>query len=243
MTIGENREQLAQNEVHIWRVHLVATETKSHSFRNTLSPDELQRADRFHFERDRSRFIIAHAAMREILGSYVNAAPESVAFSYGAKGKPELSLKFAQSAIRFNLSHSRECALLAVAKDLALGVDVEFINPEFTTNEIGARYFSAQEVSILLGLSPAERTDAFFSCWTRKEAYIKAIGEGFSVSLDSFDVAFGPGVPPALLRVPRFPSEVSRWSMYDIAVCRGYAGALVIEGKKHLLRHFNWEPA
>ena len=232
---------LAENQVDVWRIDLAGQGYGIHRYRCLLSQDEIQRADRFHFERHRRRFTVARAAMREILGRYTDAAPQKLVFSYGAKGKPELSGQPGKSSIRFNLSHSDEVALLAVARSLTLGIDIEFVNPEVATEEIAERFFSASEVDILRAVPPTERAAAFFSCWTRKEAYIKALGEGLSVPLDSFEVAFGPGVAAALLEVRVDPDEVKRWSMYDIQIVQGYKAALVVEGKGHGLRHLPWK--
>jgi len=233
---------LGANEVHLWQVHLAAQDPGIHFFRRLLSPDEIQRADRFHFERDRIRFTIARAAMRKILATYAGDAPQDLVFSYGLKGKPGFPPHFKGRGIQFNLSHSRDFALLAVAEEHCLGVDIEFINREFASDEIAMRFFSRSEVSTLLTLIPSERAEAFFSCWTRKEAYIKALGEGLSVPLESFSVAFGRGVSPALLWVEHAPEETSRWSMYDVAAPEGYAAALVIEGQSYQLRKWQWEP-
>lgn len=225
-------------EVHIWHIGLAAEQDVIRACRKLLSADEVERADRFYFERDRRRFAIARGAMRQILGKYVNRTPEELKFSYGSKGKPDLSEP--SDTITFNLSHSDEKALLAVARGLTLGVDIEFIKLDFGGQEIAERFFSQYEVNTLLGLPVEQRAQAFFSCWTRKEAYIKAVGEGLSLPLDSFDVAFAPGVSPALLRVAASANEVSRWRMYDIAVPQEYKAALVVEGREHRLRQWQW---
>jgi 4'-phosphopantetheinyl transferase len=230
---------LTAKEVHIWHIALAADENAIRACRKLLPADEVERADRFYFERDRRRFTIAHGAMRQVLGRYVNNPPEELKFLYGTKGKPELSSP--GDTIKFNLSHSDELALLAVAQGLTLGVDVEFVKLDFGGQEIAERFFSEHEVNTLLALPMEERAQAFFSCWTRKEAYIKAVGEGLSLPLDSFDVAFGPGVSPALLRVAACADEVSRWSMYDIPVPQEYKAALVVEGREHQLREWKWK--
>jgi 4'-phosphopantetheinyl transferase len=231
---------LAPQEVHIWRISLAQVEDTVHRLRALLSPDEIQRADRFYFERDRRRFTVARAAMRQILGHYLGLLPAALVFAYGEKGKPELATAIHQSELRFNLSHSGEFALLGVAKEACLGIDIEFINHEFASEEIGERFFSRNEVMRLQAAPRDKKAEAFFSCWTRKEAYIKALGEGLSVPLDSFEVAFGD-LPAALLRVDHLPEEQSRWSMYDIQAVDEYKSALVVEGQGFKLRHWQWK--
>jgi 4'-phosphopantetheinyl transferase len=230
---------MVAGEVHIWRVPLCGQAELIPTCRNLLSADEVQRADRFHFEKDRHAFIIARAAMRQILARYGNVPPQNLIFSYGPKGKPELSPEL--NFIKFNLSHSQEFALLAVAQGLCLGIDIEFVNQGIAVEEIAKRFFSANEINALGALAGRQKVEAFFSCWTRKEAYIKALGEGLSVPLDSFDVAFDANAPAALLRVRSSPGEVLRWSMYDIVMPPVYKAAVVVEGKTHRLRNWQWQ--
>lgn len=231
---------LALNEVHIWQIDLAKQEDEIQRCRRVLSADEIERADRFYFERDRRRFTVARAAMRGILSRYAGVDAADLRFSYGPKGKPALAGGLEQSGIEFNLSHSAERALLAVARGMELGVDIEWIKADFATDEIAERFFSATEVQCLRSLPAGRRAEAFFSCWTRKEAYIKALGEGLSVPLDSFAVAFAPGTAAALLHVKVDPAEVERWSMYNIEVTEGYKAALVVEGKGHRLEEMDW---
>jgi len=228
--------QLAADQVHVWQISLTAAKHSA----SVLTHDELQRAHRFHFEKDKLRFIAARVALRNILASYLEIPPGEVAFSYTLKGKPELVPHLRKSALQFNLSHSCDFAVLALALDSRVGADIEFMNPERATGDIAARFFSPAEVSTLQAVPAGERVDAFFQCWTRKEAYIKALGEGLSLRLASFEVAFGAGVPPALLRIGDSSEEASRWSLYDIAAPPGYSAAVAVEGVRHALTFRIW---
>lgn len=235
-------QTISSGTVHVWQFNIALPKEQIELCRALLSDDENQRADRFYFDRDRIRFIAARAAMRTILAGYLNVAPGKIIFSYAANGKPELAGGFNESGLKFNLSHSRDRALLGVVIDFCIGVDIEFINHEFTTDEVAQRFFAPGEVARLRAVPATERANAFFSCWTRKEAYVKAVGQGLSLPLDSFEVAFGPGIEPALLRVESSPDEAGRWSMYSVPVNEGYAAAIIIEGKDHKIdcREWNW---
>ena len=233
---------LQGNEVHLWHINLGLNAEQVRCCHRVLSQDEERRAERFHFDRHRNQFVAGRGAMRFILAQYLSIPPRAVEYCYGPNGKPELSPSLQLAAIRFNLSHSNGHALLGVCREYALGVDLEFVNYEFAGEEIAERFFSAGEVARLRSMPPGERGHAFFSCWTRKEAYIKALGVGLSLPLESFDVSFGPGVSPALLRADLCPADLQRWKMYDLVVPAGYAAALVIEGEQHKLSEKSWEP-
>ena len=215
---------LETGAVHVWRISLDQPDDKLDRFRRTLEPDELNRASRFHFEKHRQHFIVARGFLRSVVARYLEMQPEALRFSYGAYGKPELA---SEHVLRFNLSHSHEVALLAVALDAELGVDVEHIRADFASEEIARRFFSRAEVEVFNALPKEEQVAAFFRCWTRKEAYIKAIGKGLSQALDAFDVTLAPGVQAALLRAEE--DNVERWWMSNVDVGEGYAGALAVE--------------
>ena len=216
-------------EIHVWRVDLDQPADVVERFRSTLEDDEVHRADRFHFERDRRAFTISRGFLRHVLGRYLTTRPEALRFAYGPYGKPALNGEHKHSSLRFNMSHSRGVGLVAVTDTKELGVDVEYIRPDFASEDIARRFFSSREVSAFNALSSELRVAAFFRCWTRKEAYIKAIGLGLSQPLDGFDVTLAPEAPPALLRTDE--GDASRWSLSDIDVGSDYAAALVVEGQ------------
>jgi 4'-phosphopantetheinyl transferase len=214
---------LPAGEVHVWRLVLDQPDSVLAELRATLEPHELERAGRFHFEKHRRHFVVGRGGLRYVLGRYLDVKPQEFRFSYGAYGKPAL----VGEGPRFNVSHSHGVALFAVAADRELGVDVEHIRADFATEDIARRFFSRLEVAAFNALRKEEQVAAFFRCWTRKEAYIKAIGRGMSEPLDAFDVTLAPGEAPALLRAEE--QDVSRWSMFDIDAGEEYAGALLAE--------------
>jgi len=224
---------LKTSRVHVWRISLDQPDQTLERFRGTLEPDELDRAGRFHFEKHRRHFIVARGFLRSVVARYVETLPEALRFAYGVYGKPDLA---SEHNLRFNLSHSNEVALLAVTLDAELGVDVEHIRADFASEDIARRFFSRAEVETFNALAPEQRVEAFFRCWTRKEAYIKAIGKGLSQALDEFDVTLAPDTPAALLRTK--DDDPSRWLLSDIEVGEGYAGALVIERPVAEIRFF-----
>lgn len=234
-------QKISSGTVHVWQFEIALPKDQADRYRGILSPDENERADRFYFDRDRIRFIAARAAMRSILASYLNVAPDEIIFAYASNGKPELAGGLNESGLKFNLSHSHDRALLGVVSNFCIGVDIEFIKHEFASDEIAHRFFAPGEVSRLRAIPEMERASAFFSCWTRKEAYIKAVGQGLSLPLDSFEVAFGPGVQPGLLQVNTSPVEAARWRMYSIPAAEGYAAAIIVEGKDHKIEYREWD--
>ena len=234
--------ELEVNTVHVWQLFLALDPDMIRCGRELLSQDEIERADRFHFERDRQRFTAARFGMRMILSSYLGLEPKAVAFSYAANGKPALAASLGRSDIQFNLSHSHEYALLAVARTTRLGADIEFIKQDVAMDEIASSFFSPDECRTVASLPAENRLHAFYTCWTRKEAYLKAKGVGLSLAMNSFDVACAPSIPPALLRVDGCLEEPSRWRVYDLETPRQYVAALVIEGEHHRLIRREWKP-
>ena len=234
------RLRLDSGAVHVWRAGLDQSPSQIERFRNTLDDDERSRADRFYFSRDRERFIVARGVLRALLGRYLDTAPERLSFSYSAHGKPALASEPGADAIRFNLSHSHGTALYAVTRGREVGVDLEFIRCDLEAEQIAERFFSHSEIVALQAVPPSIRKYAFFLCWTRKEAYIKARGEGLSMPLDQFDVSLIPGEPAALLSTKPDSDEALRWSLRNLTPASGYAAALASEGRDWNLSCWQW---
>jgi 4'-phosphopantetheinyl transferase len=227
--------QLSKEEVHIWQARLDVEPAIVQRLSAHLSHDEIARAERFVFEKDRASFKVARGILRELLGDYLRQAPATICFETGARGKPAVRAGAETATVRFNLSHSHGLALYAFALEREVGVDVEKIRPEVAFEGIEERYFSAQEVRELQALPEAQRAEGFFLCWTRKEAYIKARGEGLHIPLDSFHVSLTPGAPPVLNS-----TDLENWGMYSLSLGADFAGAVVVEGRENQLRFWEW---
>jgi len=235
-----DRVVLPRDEVHVWRATLDVGLAHVHGFERTLAADERARAARFHFDTHRNRFIVGRGLLRTILGRYLGMAPDRLQFHYSPLGKPALPAGSESKSIRFNVSHSGGVALYAVTRGRGIGVDIERIRPDFANEEIAGRFFSPREVAALNALPPQSRLDAFFACWTRKEAYIKARGEGLSLPLNCFDVSLAPGEPAALLAVHDDPGEAARWSIREPFPGPDYVAALAVEGRDWRLKCWQW---
>ena len=216
--------KLGPKDVHIWRAVLEQPPESVAQFRKLLSDDEISRADRFHFERDRRHFTVARGVLRTLLSRYLLTAPEELRFSYSEYGKPSLE----SASLKFNLAHSGGIALYAFTTVGEVGIDIEFMRPEFTGDDIARRFFSATEVDALNRLPETARQQAFFDCWSRKEAFIKAKGLGLSLGLDQFDVTLTPDEPPAVLRTAWDEVEASRWCLRAIEVGEQHAAAFAL---------------
>src|SRR3989475_7026718 len=232
--------QLASDEVHSWCASLDVPPGTSARLYATLTPDERTRSARFRFERDQQRFIVAHGVLRDLLGRYLQTPPGQISFVYNAFGKPDLGPEFA-NRLKFNPSHSAGLVLIAIATASDVGVDLEYIRAQFDYADITRRFFSAAEVDYLIALPNHLYTEAFFSCWTKKEAYLKACGEGLATPLNSFSVppTTDPAQTPVDLQVAARDSVPSkRWSLFTLRPAANYAGALAIEGTGWRLRQW-----
>jgi 4'-phosphopantetheinyl transferase len=216
--------------VHAWFARL---DGELSDVRTILSADELERAASFRFDRDRNRFAVSRALLRTLLAQYTGGPASNVAFTYGSHGKPALR----EGGIEFNVSHSQDHALFAFCSEIEIGVDIEACLPRPIDREVARRFFSPREVESLLALPHDDQGRAFFACWTRKEAFIKARGDGLSLPLQDFDVAFEPLVEPALLHTAWSDSDPGEWRLFDLSVhCPGYLAALAIPTREVELR-------
>lgn len=218
-------QPLDEGIVHLW----VSSLDQPHEpFEALLAADERERAARFVFDRHRHAYIVARGNLRIILGQALHVPAQDVHFVYGQKGKPRLAV---QSPIRFNLSHSGSVVVYAITLGREIGVDVEQMRPLDDMLRLAQTTFSAAEYAVLARVPIDQRQEAFFNAWTRKEAYIKALGDGLSYALQDFDVTLRPGEPAQLLRVAGKPQECDRWSLYAFRPAENYVGALAVEGQ------------
>lgn len=231
---------LASHQVDIWRARLDLPADFLKTLEATLSVEEIQRADRFHFQGDKDRFIAAHGCLRDILARYQHWEPGQVNFSTNDYGKPALSPDSPGLKMDFNLSHSDDFALMAVTWERKVGIDLERIRQGISAQVIARQYFSKSEFAELLRLPSEQREIGFFNCWTRKEAYIKAQGLGLSLPLDSFDVSLGPNEPVILRATRPDPQEAARWTLLSLEVSPDYAAALAVEGQGLEFRFWDW---
>lgn len=228
---------LGRDEVHVWQASLNLPPALMEAFRQILAADELARAARFVFERDRGHFIAARGMLRTLLGRYVNREPATLSFHYGANGKPALVGEGGEAAIRFNLSHSHGAGLYAFSRGREVGIDLERMRADLAIMEIARRFFSPAEAAMLSALPIEAQRQAFFRCWTGKEAYVKARGHGLSLPLDQLDMPLGPEEQGA---GPGEPSEASRWTLQEFTPAPGYAAALAVEGRGWRLACWRW---
>jgi 4'-phosphopantetheinyl transferase len=239
---------LRDHEAQVWKAHLPVDARAFTEFQRSLDADERSRAARFRFEHHRNLFTTARGLLRSLIGRYCGIEAQEVRFSYGEQGKPELATPARQ--ISFNLSHSGDMVVLAFTRVPAVGVDVEQWRADLATRQIASRFFADEEVEALFGLSPDAQLAGFFRCWTRKEAFIKARGEGLSLSLSDFAVSLDPGKRARLIHIQGDVAAAERWKLEDIAVSAGYAAALAVEDREcqilvrdwHTMQAAGWRP-
>lgn len=223
--------------VHVWRIDLACDLQRQNELAAVLSSSEAERACRFHFPQDQRRYRVAHGAMRNVLSAYLGCTPQSLNFHYTDRGKPYLP-QFTD--IYFNLSHSHELALLAVTRFGEVGVDIEHHRQLDDLDQLASRCFSDHEYDQLASLEPREDQTAFFDCWTRKEAFIKAVGDGLAYPLDQFTVSILPNEPSRLICVEGDPDEADQWTVLALEPGMDYSAALAIRKKTMMVKYWDW---
>lgn len=220
---------LSENDIHVWRADLNIPAWRLKLVAQTLSSDEQQRAERFYFEQDRTHFIAGRGLLRTILGRYLDLEPSKLQFSYSFRGKPALVNTNSTETLYFNLSHSNGLALYAVTRSRSIGIDLEHVRPMPDAEKLAQRFFSPQEYAVISTLLPEQKQEAFFNAWTRKEAYLKATGDGLA-GLEQVEVSVTPGEPAELLSIQGDRQIASQWSVYQLTPAPGYIAALAVEG-------------
>ncbi len=233
------RVTLDAARVDVWRIDIEDHVDRLPALQGWLNDEERSRAFRFVHERKQRQFIIARAALRDILGRYLGRGASEVAFDYTEHGKPRLSGEQGKSGLRFNLSHSRDLALCAVTLNRETGIDTEYIRPDRADESIARRFFARDEVKALLALDEADRAAAFYHCWTSKEAYVKALGDGLRRPLDTFCVSVNPELA-ALLHVDGHAEEAGQWVFEALPVPADYMGVCAVSGASARWRFFRW---
>jgi 4'-phosphopantetheinyl transferase len=234
---------LPSNEVHVWRAKLYQSDPLVDELSSVLSPDEKERANRFQYDRDKTRFIACRAILRIILSRYSGVNATHLEFEYGTHGKPSLKRRTdIKAPLRFSSSRSDSLSLFAVTLNREIGIDTEHIRPVSDRDEIVDRYFTTRERIIYRLLAPDQKQSAFFNAWTRKEAYLKAIGVGLNQPLRTVEVSLEPGEPARLLRVEGNARQAAAWSLYELSLDTDHAGVVAVKGCCGL-RLWKWELA
>jgi 4'-phosphopantetheinyl transferase len=233
---------LPTGEVHVWQAPLDRDAAVVSHLDSLLDDDERDRARRFHFPKDQGHFSVGRGLLRCLLGEYLRIAPAAVRLSYTSAGKPHVVGETGDTAIEFNVAHSDGLVVFAVTRGRALGVDVERVRPGVEWRELAGRYFAPPEVAELTALPSDCQERAFFTGWTRKEAYLKALGLGMAIPLDQFAVSLTPNRPPALLATAHDPSQRDRWDLHEFTPAADYVGALAVEGRAGRILYGRWQP-
>jgi 4'-phosphopantetheinyl transferase len=227
---------LTEGEVHVWLAHLPTARTALNELSTLLKPDEVARSEQFRTDLLRERWQLTRAILRSLLAQYSGVNPQKIAFQLGAHGKPALATAFGQAGLHFNTSHSGDYAAFGLTRLGDIGVDIEQVNRERPRHEgIARRFFSPDEVAQLESVPESDQVQAFFSLWTRKEAFVKARGDGVASGLDQFTVSL---TEPRILDIAN--GNASQWSLSVLPTIDGYAGAMVVKAKACRPRFWNW---
>lgn len=231
---------LKDNEVHVWCSSLVLNSKILNKLRLTLSADELERANRFHFQRDRHSFIAGRGILRSILADYHQNKPREIEFTYNTRGKPSIVNIPGGLGINFNLSHSHGLAVYAITRRRGIGIDIERLRSNLSFEKIAKRFFTTAEFEKLSSLAHEEFMEGFFKLWTQKEAYIKAKGKGLSIPLNQFAATIKRDQTVRIKEIGINSDKECSWSFHTLTPAPGYVGALAVEGKNIRIKYWMW---
>lgn len=234
------RPTLTSRQVHVWRVSLPPVAPSLATLEGALSAEERARALSFRSRGQRAEFVAGRGVARQVLAGYLGVELRHVRFGHGRNGKPSLDMDGRGRALRFNISHSSGVVLVAVGRGREVGVDVEQVRAGLDEDMLAERFFSPAEIAALKALGPRARRVAFFACWMRKEAYLKATGEGLLHPLSAFSVSVTPGEDQPFLDVAGERAEAVRWSLRNIEVGEGLAAAVAVEGSDWARERWSW---
>jgi 4'-phosphopantetheinyl transferase len=220
-------EPLSPSEVHVWAVPCDDPPMPRDALLELMSDAERERVSRLHFEADRRRAVVGRGVMRSLVGAYLGVAPERLRFEVTATGKPQLARPHSRT-LAFNVSHSGRWVLIAVSCGVEVGVDVECVRPLSDLEILAERFLAPEEAQEVLALPDECRERAFFACWTRKEAYVKALGAGLGHPLGEFRVSTDPDGPALLLHVEGKTPQGESWTLWSAAPEENYLAALAV---------------
>ncbi|WJJ95640.1 4'-phosphopantetheinyl transferase family protein [Algibacter luteus] len=229
---------LDKNEIHIWFINFNIPEKYFTLLNSFLSEDEILKASKFKFEKDKNCSIITRGALRLLSGKYLNLNPQEIEFKYGDFGKPAFNF---ETPLKFNVSHSGNIAVLGFCLHSDIGVDIEVMKANFDVFDIASNYFSSSEIEALKILPTEEHTKGFYRCWTRKESFIKAKAKGLSFPLDSFSVSIDSDIKAELLETKWDNNEKEFWKLFSFSPQENYIGAVSVKGQIQKVNYFNFK--
>lgn len=233
---------LHSDEVHVWFVSLSISKERVQEFSKTLSAEEMQRVARLRFDRDQQRFIAARGMLKRILGAYLARAPEEIRLIYGARGKPAIDDALLDGSLRFNLSHTHQSALVAVASGREVGVDLEDISRRVEAEQIVDQLLTVREQAVYRAVPQAARQELFLRYWTCKEAFAKATGEGLTMPLEQIEIVLTPNSHAQIATTNSLTTTAQSWTLHEFRPSDEEVGALVTEGSDDFCIRF-WRAA
>lgn len=229
---------LGEKEIHVWRINFNAQLKAQRFFHDLLNPDEKDRVSKFRFAKDKRKFNISRGVLRILVGEYLEMDPQKVTFRYEKYGKPQLQH---ETRMKFNVSHSGDMAIIGFVKDYDIGVDIEHVKNDFNVLDLAENFFSRHEIEMLRTIPPKEQPLAFYRCWTRKEAFIKAEGSGLSFPLHEFTVSMTKDNEAKLEHTDWNPDAKHQWSMFSFKPAQNYIAALAINDSATSFKVFDWK--